>query len=162
MKNSLKKGCLLFRKMCILAIVTSIYSACDNTTVYNKSKSLPEGGWKQQDTVYFATLLKDSLHTYKVTLEIRNNSNYSYTNLPLLFEMRTPPNKDNLKDSIIIKLANSKGEWLGKGWGGLYQSEYTVGRIQANSPGIYLFKLIYLLPDKSLKGINDIGLKLER
>ena len=162
MKSSLLRNSISFSKGYMLIIIASFYCSCDNNTAYQRFNSLPEEGWNRQDTMYFAATLKDSLQTYKITLEIRNRSSYIYTNLPILFSMRTPQNKNNIKDSLFIKLANSKGEWLGKGWGELYQYQYTVGHIYTKSPGIYLFRLSYLLPDKKLQGINDIGLKLEK
>lgn len=104
--------------------------------------------------------MSDSSKMYKLSLDIRNRSDFPYRNLPILFSYRCP-DKSQVRDTVNITLSDPKGNWLGRGWGGLYQLSYTIGHIQINKPGIYIFKISYLLPDKKISGISDIGIKLE-
>ncbi len=144
---------------CVLMSVASAFSSCDRHTVYHIAKSLPERGWSKQDTLYFVKTMSDSCKIYELSIDIRSKSDFPYRNLPILFSCRLP-DKGLIKDTINIALSDAKGNWLGKGWGGLYQLSHTVGHIQMKNPGIYIFKIAYLLPDKRISGISDIGIRL--
>lgn len=145
---------------CIIISVASIFHSCDRHTVYHIAKSLPEKGWNKQDTLYFVKTMSDSSKIYELSIDIRNKSDFPYRNLPILFSCRLP-DKSFIRDTINIALSDSKSNWLGKGWGGLYQLSHTVGHLEMKKPGIYIFKITYLLPDKKILGINDIGIRLQ-
>ena len=73
------------------------------------------------------------------------------------------PEIPNIKrDTLELRLADNAGIWLGDGWGGLYQSTLPAGFIRIGKAGEYRFKIIHLLPDEVLPGINDVGIKLKR
>jgi len=62
---------------------------------------------------------------------------------------------------INFILADRDGKWSGSGWGGLYQSSVSLGK-EYISPGNYTFKVIHQMPDEYLKGINDVGILIEK
>ena len=147
--------------ICIIISVASIFHSCDRHTVYHIAKSLPEKGWNKQDTLYFVKTMSDSFKIYELSIDIRSKSDFPYRNLPILFSCRLP-DKSFIRDTINVALSDPKGNWLGKGWGGLYQLSHTVGHLQMKKPGIYVFKIAYLLPDKKISGISDIGIRLQK
>ena len=152
--KDLPKMTNLCLKGIILLFVASLLSACDKQTVYHSFQSLPTEGWLREDTLSFDVKVTDSLTYYKLSLEVRNRSNYPYQNLPLSICYTTADSIPSPTDTIQLILADKEGIWKGDGWGGLYQT--------AGKPGTYLFKVAYTLPDERLQGINDIGIKLKR
>ena len=161
MTNRLKNRNLCLKGI-ILLFVASLLSACDKQTVYHSFQSLPTEGWPREDTLSFDVKVTDSLTYYKLSLEVRNRSNYPYQNLPLSICYTTADSIPSPADTIQLILADKEGIWKGDGWGGLYQTAVSAGSVQIGKPGTYLFKVAYTLPDERLQGINDIGIKLKR
>lgn len=161
MTNRLKNRNLCLKGI-ILLFVASLLSACDKQTVYHSFQSLPTEGWLREDTLSFDVKVTDSLTYYKLSLEVRNRSNYPYQNLPLSICYTTADSIPSPTDTIQLILADKEGIWKGDGWGGLYQTAVPAGSVRIGKPGTYLFKMAYTLPDERLQGINDIGIKLKR
>lgn len=160
MRNRLKNKNLCLKGI-ILLFVASLASACDKQTVYHAFRSLPAEGWLRRDTLAFDVQVSDSMTYYKLSLQVRNLNNYPYRNLPLTV-CHIADSIPSPTDTVQFILADSKGNWTGKGWGGLYQTSVSVGSIRIDRPGTYRFKVSYALPDERLQGINDVGIKLER
>ena len=151
MKNQPKNKTSLLKSL-ILLFIASLYTACDEQTVYHSFQSLPTEGWQRNDTLFFNVSVADSATLYNVSVEVRNRNNYPYS-----------PEVPNIKrDTLELRLADNAGIWLGDGWGGLYQSTLPAGFIRIGKAGEYRFKIIHLLPDEVLPGINDVGIKLKR
>ena len=146
----------------ILLFVASLSSACDKQTVYHSFQSLPSEGWMRKDTLYFNVNVSDSLTYYKLSMEVRNRNNYPYQNLSLSVCYDSPDSVSLPADTIQLALADTEGIWKGDGWGGLYQTAVPAGSIRIDKSGTYRFKIAYVLPDETLQGLNDIGIKLEK
>lgn len=149
-------------KYIILLFIVGALGACDKQTVYHAFQSIPQEGWKRQDTLLFNVAVPDSQTYYKLIVEIRNRSTYPYQNINLSVCYDSPELKKLQTDTLTAVLADKEGIWKGDGWGGLYQSEFPAGNIKIGKPGDYLFKVAYTLPDSLLPGINDVGIKLQR
>lgn len=154
-----KKECL---KCIILLFIASALSACDKQTVYHVFQSIPQEGWKRQDTLLFNVIVPDSQTYYKLTVEVRNRNTYPYQNIGLSVCYDGPEVKRLPADTLEVILADKEGIWKGDGWGGLYQSAFSAGSVKIEKPGNYLFKVAHTLPDDALPGINDVGIKLQR
>ena len=161
MKNQPKNKTSLLKSL-ILLFIASLYTACDEQTVYHSFQSLPTEGWQRNDTLFFNVSVADSATLYNVSVEVRNRNNYPYQNLPLLIYYDSPEVPNIKRDTLELRLADNAGIWLGDGWGGLYQSTLPAGFIRIGKAGEYRFKIIHLLPDEVLPGINDVGIKLKR
>lgn len=161
MKNQPKNKTSLLKSL-ILLFIASFYTACDEQTVYHSFQSLPTEGWQRNDTLFFNVSVVDSATLYNVSVEVRNRNNYPYQNLPLLIYYDSPEVPNIKRDTLELRLADNAGIWLGDGWGGLYQSTLPAGFIRIGKAGEYRFKIIHLLPDEVLPGINDVGIKLKR
>ena len=161
MKNQPKNKTSLLKSL-ILLFIASFYTACDEQTVYHSFQSLPTEGWQRNDTLFFNVSVADSATLYNVSVEVRNRNNYPYQNLPLLIYYDSPEVPNIKRDTLELRLADNAGIWLGDGWGGLYQSTLPAGFIRIGKAGEYRFKIIHLLPDEVLPGINDVGIKLKR
>lgn len=160
--TNLLKNKVLCLKGIVLLFVASLLNACDKQTAYHSFRPLPSEGWLREDTLFFDVKVTDSLTYYKLSLEVRNRSDYPYQNLPLSICYTTEHALPLPADTLQLILADKEGIWKGDGWGGLYQAAFPAGSIRIGKPGTYRFKVAYVLPDESLRGINDIGIKLER
>ena len=149
-------------KYIILLFIVGALGACDKQTVYHAFRSVPQEGWKRQDTLFFDVAVPDSQTYYKLTVEIRTRHTYPYHNINLSIGYEDPESKRVQVDTLKAVLASKEGIWKGDGWGGLYQSAFSAGSIKIGRSGNYLFKIAYTLPDEILPGINDVGIKLRR
>lgn len=157
MINHLKKN--KFALLLLMLFVT----ACDSNTMYHSYLNTPEGGWGKSDTLTFKAPIKDSLATYRVSIEVRNREDYPYSDLYLFVAHNTQDSTVFITDTIKCTLADKSGKWTGTGVGSLYQSSgdsYTF--ITPKRSGNLVFKVSHGMRDFDLKGINDIGIKIER
>lgn len=74
----------------ILLFIVSALGACDKQTVYHAFQSIPQEGWKRQDTLLFNVAVPDSQTYYKLIVEIRNRSTYPYQNINLSIYYDSP------------------------------------------------------------------------
>lgn len=142
--------------------ITFLTTACDKKTVYHSYQSIPTEGWRQSDTLFFNIPVKDSLIRFNLAAEIRNKSNYTYRNLYLVTSHNLEDSTVWKTDTLLLMLADKEGKWNGTGWGSLFQSELPIGTITIRHPGNYTFKITHGMQDEALKGINDIGVIVER
>lgn len=161
MKKKIRNNIFALNTLLIL-FVASICIACNKQTLYYSFQSIPNQGWSQKDTLNFEMQIADSTTFYNLFVEIRNRNNYPYQNLPLLLQCFVPQNGKARTDTINLTLADKEGTWKGNGWGGLYQIESPARKMRIDKAGKYKFKIISLLPDTLLPGINDIGIRIER
>lgn len=155
-----KMKSLLKNSICML-LTTWVLTACDENTVYHSYQSTPPDGWKKSDTLFFNVPLKDSLANLRLSVGVRNSSNYPYQNLNILIHY-------NLEDSTVWKtdtlkfiLTDREGKWTGTGWGSLYQSALPLKDCFVKHPGNYTFKIVHEMKNEQLTGISDVGLKIE-
>lgn len=137
-------------------------------TVYHQFRSIPLEGWGKEDTLLFDVAVPDSQTDYLLTVEVRHTVEYSYRNLDLcLLHSACPADSTGRSpqeeaDTLRLMLADEKGLWNGKGWGGLYQTAFPARNVSVTVRGTYRFRLIYNFSDTTLHGLSDIGIRLQR
>ena len=138
--------------------------ACnDENTMYHSYQSLPDEGWGKSDTLSFQIPVTDSIPTtFQLFAEVRNRTDYPYHDLHLFISQNMPDSTVWHTDTIAITLADSSGRWTGKGWGSIYQSETFVKSVRTLHPGNYTIKVMHGMKDKSLQGMNDVGIRVEK
>ncbi|WP_455585780.1 gliding motility lipoprotein GldH [Bacteroides sp.] len=152
----------LLRNNIWLLIAGWLITACNENTVYHSYRPIPLEGWQKSDTLFFNVPVKDSLRHLHLSAEIRNKSNYAYRNLYLSVSYNLEDSTKWKTDTLLLILADKEGKWYGTGWGSLFQSTLPIGSVVVRHPGNYTFKIIHGMQDELLKGINDIGIKIER
>lgn len=140
-----------------------LWAACDEYTVYHSYQPLPSEGWAKSDTLFFQVPIADSIPpTLRLFAEVRNRSDYPYRNLYLIVSQNLQDSTIYQTDTLCFSLTDSTGNWSGKGWGSIYQSEKFVKSIRPLHPGTYTLWVRSGMKDKRLKGINDIGIRIEK
>ena len=135
--------------------------SCKSKSFYDNVCDIKKGEWHKNQVVKFDVPVVDTIHGYNLFFEIRNNNEYPYSNL-FLFVSTTSPNKAIKKDTIEITLADEKGKWLGNGLGGIRSNEAMFKRyIRFPVPGFYKVEITQGMRDDVLRGIIDLGLKIE-
>ncbi len=139
-----------------------IVSSCDSNRVFEQYKPIPKSGWNKDSVVVFTIPVTDTLQNHNLYVDVRNDVSYSYSNLWLFIEIDQPGGKV-LKDTFELSLADPTGKWLGEGMGGR-KTRQVIYRRNVYFPvsGTYEIKLQQGMRETNLKGISDIGIRLEK
>jgi len=144
-------GCLLF-----------ILAACDNSRVFDQYKPIPKSGWNKDSLVVFSVPVTDTVQNHNMYINVRNDVDYPYSNLWLFVDIIQPGGKA-LKDTFELSLADPAGKWLGEGMGGV-KTRKVIYRRNVYFPvsGTYKIELQQGMRKDNLKGIRDIGIRIEK
>ena len=148
---------LLFMGAVLVAI-----TGCDENRVFEEYKSIPESTWNKDSLVRFDVHIDNTSQNNNLYIDVRNELTYSYSNLWLFVEI-VQPNGKAVKDTVEITLALPSGEWLGKGFGGLktYQALFR-RNVYFPEAGDYKINIQQGMREENLKGISDIGFRVEK
>lgn len=136
----------------LLLLLWSTVSACQNNTYYHSYQSASTAGWHKNDT--FVYTLPDTIHLqdYEYEIGIRHKDTYKYRDLWLMIN----------KDTLHLYLADSIGNWKGKGIGNTRQLMYSWETNQLLQDSIAEFRMIHIMKDSILPDIQDIGLQIKK
>jgi gliding motility-associated lipoprotein GldH len=151
------------RLFIIIISLSYIFASCtDRNIIFFETHHIPQKSWKAKDTVSFNIFIEDISSHYNIYLDIRNAGNYPYSNLYLFATTLMPDGKINT-DTIENILADETGKWYGKGLGDIKDNRYLL-RKGAKFPlkGNYTFRFVQAMRTDDLKGISDIGLRIEK
>ncbi len=147
------------------ALVAMVMAAgCSFNSVYEHSQDIPNEEWNKNIPVKFEIPVTDTINGFKIVVNVRNSNEYPYSNL-FLFLTTYSPQGNSIRDTIEMKLADDNGKWLGKGFGGVWSSEIVLRSnrvIRFPSSGTYKVDIVQAMRDDVLRGIKDIGIKVER
>ncbi len=136
--------------------------ACDPGRVYEEHLPMKEGVWKVSDKKEFRAEISDILSSYSVYIDIRNDRDYPYSNL-YLFLNTAYPGGGLSRDTIELTLADFDGRWLGSGTGSVKFSRFLFRKdLKFASKGSYHFTFEQAMRVADLKGIRDIGIRIEK
>ncbi len=137
--------------------------SCDSNKVFEEYIEVENANWKKENVASFEIEIKDTITAHNLYINIRNTGNYAYSNLYLFVTMEGP-NGSLLKDTVNCILADSRGKWLGKGIGDLWDLKIPyVGGFKFAQKGKYLVSLEQAMRvDDGLNGITDVGLRIEK
>lgn len=151
------------RKVVFFLLAIVALSACRNRAdVFNEYIALPNVGWDKDSLAVFRPDMENKDEKYNVWLQLRNQSNYSYSNLWLFVDIIAPDGK-SVRDTIDCMLARPDGEWIGDGWGSLYSLQIPLMReVSFNQTGTYTYKFCQAMREQDIEGIHSIGLRIEK
>lgn len=143
-------------------IVLLLMSSCDSSMVFEASENLKGASWGKNDVLHYQVNITDTTGIHTVLITTRNLGSYRYSNL-FLFINTTSPTGAQLIDTLEISLADAGGEWKGSGLGDLYYLR-TPWRSQVRFPfpGVYSFSITQGMREDELKGIGDVGIRIEK
>ncbi len=136
--------------------------------MFDAYKTVP-GAWNNQDVVQFNFTVPDTTNTYNLFVNIRNNSEYKYSNLFVIVDLEFPHGK-TLTDTLEYKMAKPNGEFLGEGFSSIKENKlwYKEGFI-LNESGNYTVNIQQAMRENgkvngviNLDGITDVGFRIEK
>ena len=136
--------------------------SCDSKRFFEENKSFENGVWLNTNSPSFNVNISDTLAHYDLYLNIRNDGIYPYSNLYLFIHTILPGGK-TATDTVECQLADPDGKWRGSGLGGLKFNRFLFQRGMAfPRKGQYHFELEQAMRVKELKGIRDVGIRIEK
>ncbi len=148
-------------KILSLFAVILLVSSCSNTGGSVEMKNL-QGKWPKKAEQKFTLEIEDAQHPKNIIFVVRNNNDYPYSNIRLFAHL----NEENLPtknvDTLNYILAEPNGNWLGKGFGDTKEIlfQYKIN-YKFPKPGRYQIGVTHGMRTDTLKGIEDIGVKVE-
>jgi len=142
--------------------------SCNNGMVFSKYQTIDSGIWNKEDTIKFEFSEIDTINPYHLFINIRNDEDYSYSNLFLIAELNTPEG-ETIKDTLEYQMSKPDGQWLGKGYGSVKENKlwYKENAI-FTSKGVYTVELSHAMRKNgkvdgiiNLEGITDVGFQIE-
>lgn len=145
---------------CVLLFFFFLFS-CTNKAVYDQYQAIENISWEKDKEYFFTFQVEETAVPYDITLEIRNNNLYPYRNLWLFYNEEQPIGP-LIRDTMECLLADEYGKWYGNGIS-LYQSGFPIrtGYLFPHK-GQYTFSFRQGMRNDSLRGIQEIGLRVER
>ena len=155
-------------KIWFVTVMCMMLAACDSGQVYDEYRSI-DGGWDKNDIVEFKIIPPDTVNPYNLFINLRNTSDYKYSNLFLIVEMNHPNGKVK-KDTLEYKMTNPDGSFLGSGFTDIKENKlwYKEDEVFSES-GEYSIRIGQAMRETGqvngveiLEGIIDVGFRIER
>lgn len=145
-------------KPAILVFIIMVFSSCQSGIMFEKTSTLPLEGWNQDNIISYSIPVEDTSGQYEISLLIRNEARYEYSNL-FLFINTTAPSGLGIRDTVEIRMADESGKWFGRGIGGKYTLEVPF-KSQVGFPqsGTYRIEIEQGMRDPDLEYITDVGI----
>ena len=151
---------VIFYILCILLFAGIV--SCDRKRVFESYEKLDQGGWHKDSVVVFKVELTDTTRNHNLYVNIRNEGTYPYSNLWLFLSIGSPDGK-NLTDTVEFSLAEASGRWRGSGIGDLHDNQILYkSSVYFSHKGEYIFQIKQGMRDNLLKGIRDVGIRIEK
>jgi gliding motility-associated lipoprotein GldH len=149
------------KNLVLFPLIVLAFISCVNTGVFEKNTAIENAEWNSEKVLSFEYLSKDTLAVNNVYLNVRHAGNYAYSNL-YLFVSTQAPNGKTQKDTLEFTLADTRGKWVGKGIGDIYELRMVYKlNIKFGQVGKYTFKVEQAMREPILKGIVDVGVRIE-
>jgi gliding motility-associated lipoprotein GldH len=137
-------------------------TACNSNVVFTDAKPMNAEIWKVPDIPEFNVSVKDTINSNNVFFTIRTGSAYPFRNI-YLFVTTASPDGRTITDTLQYNLADEKGAWYGKGFGDIHELKLPYkSNVYFPVKGTYIFKVQHGMRIEDLKGVYDIGLRIEK
>ncbi len=154
------------RRFIVQSVLTAVvifgFYFCDPNRVYDKYQEIPKSAWHKDSLLVFHISAENVLQEHNLIIQIRNEITYKYSNLWLFCEIADTRGIVK-RDTFEITLAEPTGRWIGKGIGSI-KSLQTVYKHNYRFPasGEYTISIQHGMRDEQLKGIHDVGFRVEK
>jgi len=151
---------VFFKLAILLSTIVGIVS-CSHNEVFFQYHSFANTEWDRNEPAVFHVNIKDNSQPYNVSVELRNNDAYPFSNIWLFVDYKTP-NGNSRSDTVGADVADVYGKWYGKGLSLYNLSIPYENMILFPDTGTYIYSIRQGMRENPLKGISDIGLKVSK
>ncbi|MCL4121875.1 UNVERIFIED_CONTAM: hypothetical protein GTU68_060738 [Idotea baltica] len=164
MEKILKKN-----KKFVFLIAFLVFISCNDKSTFSAYQSLPNATWEAHKNISFEFDVVDTISPKNLFINIRNNKEYSYSNLYVITELNFP-NGDKIIDTLQYEMADNAGNYLGKGFTDIKENKlfYKEEKVFPES-GKYVFNVHHAMrkngevnPIAFLEGVQDVGFSIEK
>ena len=143
--------------VCILSVITVLFSSCKNDIVYSRFVPVSSEKWSIDSVASFEYAITDAAPDYRMLVYVRHTERYPYQNMWLFVG-------DSLhRDTIEFYLADDRGQWLGNKHHGFIEMPVLLEEnYHFADTGTYYMSIQHGMRDSVLRGITDIGLEIRR
>lgn len=154
-----------------MLLLALLLGSCDDKRVFDEYKSV-SSKWDKDDVVTFKMTPPDSINAYNLFVNLRNTSDYKYSNLFLIVELNYPNGK-TIKDTLEYKMANPDGSFIGTGFSDVIENKLWYKGYDEpfvfNEIGEYTVNIQHAMRENGsvkgldkLEGVTDIGFRVEK
>ena len=156
------------RSFLLILLLAFVFASCDSDRVFDDYKSLPNQ-WNKDSILTFNLENIDTLQSYNLFINVRNNNDFEYSNLFLISEIQFPQGKV-ITDTLEYEMAAPNGKWLGTGFGDVKENKlWYKENVQFPESGKYKVSIKHAMRKngseqgiENLKGITEIGFRIEK
>jgi len=156
-------------KLWLVCLVVLSLISCDKNKTFDTYLSLKNGEWSSKNKVMFTVEVTDTVYKQDILLNLRTDNSYPYRNLFLISKLTTPKGLV-VKDTLEYLMADVYGNWLGEGFTDVRNNSLLfLENYKFNKSGTYIFEFEQAVRkrgqidgDKVLKGVLDVGLRIEK
>jgi len=153
------------RKISLFIFIFTTFHAlqsCDSKRYYEENIRIEKGIWKSKEKAKFIVTINDIQRPYACYINLRNSTDYPYSNIFLFLKTVFPDGK-TARDTIECQLADYNGKWRGSGISNVKFNRFLFQKgIRFPQKGQYIFEVEQAMRIPDLKGISDIGIRLEK
>jgi len=154
---------------CLFIIFVLGFISCDSSHVFDEYQTISSNSWHKDSIVEFNVISPDTTKNYNLFVNIRNTSQFKYSNLFLVVEMNFPNGKV-ITDTLEYVMTKPSGEFLGTGFSDIKENKlfYKEDFIFEES-GDYKVNIQHAMRKngsirgiENLEGIVDVGFRVEK
>lgn len=142
-------------------VAALLCSACESEVVYDHYNHTPLVGWEKNDTLLFDIPAVKESGRYRMELGLRTNTSFPFTGLSLAIEHVIEPNRRVFTDTINCRLADEKGNLLGKGVS-CFQYNFIVSDLELKKGDSLHVSIRHIMKREIMPGVSDVGLKITK
>lgn len=161
---SLRKHKLIYL-FCGICLFFMLASCNQSNIVYYKFKEIKGEAWSKNDTLIFTIdpIMFETNVPYKVSIDLVNSANYPYQNLWFFIQHNLRDSTGFTKEAVQYNISDEYGKWHGAGFGSLFQLPLVYkDTVVFTDKRPYTFKILQGMRDEPLKGINKVGVRIEK
>jgi gliding motility-associated lipoprotein GldH len=145
-----------------LLVSLILLPSCNSNLIFTDSKVMTGKIWNLDDVTSFSVPITDTINRNNVIFTLRTGSSYPFRNI-YLFVSTTSPDGKSITDTLQYNLADEKGKWYGKGFGDIHELNLPYKtNVYFPVKGMYQFKIRHGMRMEALKGVYDLGLRIEK
>jgi len=149
-------------KYILLFLTSAFLISCVGNTLFTDSAPMKGRIWSLNNIPVFKIPVRDTLNSNNIFFIIRTGSSYPYRNIYLFVTTMAPGGK-SITDTLQYDLADEKGNWYGKGFGDIHELKLPYkSNVFFPVSGTYLINIQHGMRTEDLKGVYDVGLRVEK
>ena len=142
-----------------IAAAMLVLSSCQRKPVMAHAHfiHLPARGWQQSCPLNLRPEYDDSTLTYSITLTVRHENTYRFSNLSLVVDL-IAVDSTVTRQKVNMSLADEYGNWRSGGFGPIYQETVEIAAVMAPEDARSVVVWQAMKGCDVLRGLVDVGI----